>query len=143
MTGRRGVDGEVKGECIKRFIFTRMAGSRASWHNANGHSRTFRVPSRSGRCIPILVVCRGYCISLINVHIASFPLTTIFRSARPYLLSILRSRHRNVSSKRTLFLARPVCFDLILSPANETGHSRRLSLHPVVCVDSIESADDT
>lgn len=23
------------------FIFTRMAGSRASWHNANGHSRTF------------------------------------------------------------------------------------------------------
>lgn len=32
--------------CIKRLIFTRMAGSRASWHNASGNSRTFKSPSR-------------------------------------------------------------------------------------------------
>ena len=25
--------------CIKRFIFARMTGSRASWHNASGNSR--------------------------------------------------------------------------------------------------------
>lgn len=31
---------------IKRFIFTRVTASHASWHNASGNSRAFRTPSR-------------------------------------------------------------------------------------------------
>lgn len=88
--------GLTAGRCIKRFIFTRMVGSRASWHNASGNNRAFRTPSRYfDRRKPSLcrsvqhtdgswrrsIGVRAYYISSINVHIAS-TLTTIFRPAR-------------------------------------------------------------
>lgn len=127
--------GSTAGRCIKRFIFTRIAGSRASWHNASGHSRTFSTPTRrnhragvckhiegrlsrslpalcSVRAVRSLARARAYCISLINVHIAS-PFTAIFRGPA-YLLSI-RSRRRNVSSNAHCFLPEPRSY-LILSP---------------------------
>lgn len=82
----------IGSRCIKRFIFTRTAGSRVSWHNASGNSRAFRTPSRYSETavIPIgagtspsvprseYLGSRASCISSVNVHIAS-TLATIFR----------------------------------------------------------------
>lgn len=39
-------EGLTADRCIKRFIFTRTAGSRASWHNASGNNHAFRGPAR-------------------------------------------------------------------------------------------------
>jgi len=74
--------------CIKRFIFTRMAGSRASWHNASGNSRADSgshpdiLIGLNHRCtdrystptvVGVEIEIRMYCTSSINVHIAIIP----------------------------------------------------------------------